>query len=256
MITLGCDVGSLFSKAVVMDGDDIIGKRVIATTGRIAAEVHDLLKAVMQSAGISADRVDCLGATGNGAALVKGAAFVEDTITCAGAAAGYFMPEVRCAIDVGGQSITSIAIDEEGGVRNFMRNDKCASGSGRFLEMMSAKLGVRLADVDKIAAGAKTVVEISSQCGVFAESEVITHVNNGENKDDILAGVCSAVAKMVSAQGRRFGAAEHFTLLGGVARIDTVTHMVRRSLGGHYHPFPFDPQLATAIGAALLGDSD
>lgn len=256
MITIGCDVGSLFSKVVVMDGDDLIGTKIMATTGRIAEEVHDLLKAAMKSAGVPADKVDCLGVTGNGAGLVKGAAFVEDTITCAGAAAGYFLPEVRCAIDVGGQSITSIAIDEEGEVRNFMRNDKCASGSGRFLEMMSAKLGIDLAEVDPVAAGAGTIVEISSQCGVFAESEVITHVNNGENKGDIMAGVCAAVAKMVSAQGRRFGAAKHFTLLGGVAKINTITGMVRKHLGGEYHPFPFDPQLATAVGAALLGDAD
>ena len=256
MITIGCDVGSLFSKAVVMDGDDIIAKKIIATTGRIAIEVHDLLKKVMKSAGIPADRVDCLGATGNGAGLVKGAAFVEDTITCTGAAAWYFIPEVRCAIDVGGQSITSIAIDDEGTVTDFMRNDKCASGSGRFLEMMSAKLGLRLRDVDKIAAEARSVVNISSQCGVFAESEVITHVNNGEEKSDIMAGVCAAVAKMVSAQGRRFGASGHFTLLGGVAKIEAITKRVHEKLGGRFHPFPFDPQLAGAVGASLLGDPD
>lgn len=256
MITVGCDVGSLFSKAVVMDGDEVIGKRIIATTGRIAVEVQDLLRDVIKRAGIAAGQVDCVGATGNGAGLVKGAAFIEDTITCTGAAAGYFIPEVRCAIDAGGQSITSIAIDEDGAVKNFMRNDKCASGSGRFLEMMSAKLGVGLPEVDEIAAEATSIVEISSQCGVFAESEVITHVNNGEKRSDIMAGVCSAVAKMVSAQGRRFGAAEHYTLIGGVAKIGTITRMVHKHLGGEYHPFPFDPQLATAVGAALLGDAD
>ncbi len=256
MITVGCDVGSLFSKAVVMDGDDIIGKKTIATTGNIAVEVRDLLRDVMIAAGISRDMVECLGATGAGADLVAGADFIEDTITCAGAAAGYFIPEVRCAIDVGGQSITSIAIDEDGEVTNYMRNDKCASGSGRFLEMMSAKLGVELADVDKVAAAAEGIVEISSQCGVFAESEVITHVNSGRDKGDIIAGVCAAVAKMVSAQGRRFGAAGHFTVTGGVAHIDSITNIVYEKLGGEYHPFPFDPQLAGAIGAALLGAPD
>ncbi len=256
MICMGCDIGSLFSKAVILDGDDLIAGKVMRTTGNIADEIEELLKAVIQEAGIDRNKVDRLVGTGNGADLLKGAEFVEDIVTCVGAASGFYVPEVQLAIDIGGQSITSMLLNEDGEVTNFMRNDKCASGSGRFLEVMSDKLKMEIASIDETVAQSSRSVEISAQCGVFAESEVITHVNAGEKTPDIIAGICSSVANIVVAQGRRFGEADHYTLTGGVARIDSVCKIIRQKLGGTFHPFPHDPQLAAAIGAALLGDSD
>ncbi len=256
MITLGLDIGSLFSKAVVLDGDDIIGERMIPTTGNVAREIPTLMADAIKAAGLTRDRIECVGATGNGQDLVKGADFREDVVNCVGAAAGFYVPQAASVIDVGGQSITSIALDEDGEVVNFMRNDKCASGSGRFLEMMAAKLGVGIGEIDAAVRRSSRVVGISSQCGVFAESEVITHVNNGEDKNDVMAGVCASVAKMVSAQGRRFGSSGVYTVTGGVANLDAVTRIVHEKLGGEFQRFPFNPQFAAAIGAALLGDAD
>jgi predicted CoA-substrate-specific enzyme activase len=194
--------------------------------------------------------------TGAGSDLAPAADFREDSVTCVGAAAAYFLPEVELAIDIGGQSITSLLLDPDGDVKNFMRNDKCASGSGRFLEMMSEKLNVEVSAIDRETAGSQSPVELTAQCGVFAESEVITHVNSGASRADVLAGVCQAVAKIVVAQGRRFGAAGHYTLTGGVARTEAVTRIIRQRLPGVFHQFPFDPQLAAAIGAALLADAE
>jgi predicted CoA-substrate-specific enzyme activase len=256
MITLGCDIGSLFSKAVILDGDRVTASQVVRTTGNVGEEIEGLLRAVIRQAGLKREQVACVVATGNGADLVKDADRVEDVVTCVGAAAGYYLPEVRLSIDVGGQSTTSMLLDEDGEIRDFMRNDKCAAGSGRFLEVMALKLGVKVAEIDQTAARAQKTIELSSQCGVFAESEVITHLNNGEPMPDIIAGVCASVAKMVLAQGRRFGTADHFTLTGGVAKLQAVTRIIREKLGGTFHPFPHDPQLATAIGAALLGSPD
>ena len=255
MIAVGCDVGSLFVKAVVLRDDAILAAKIVRTTGTVARELPALLQATLQAAGVSRKEVACLAGTGAGGEFVPEADFVEDTLACAAAAARYFCPEVRYSIDIGGQSIASLLVGEEGQVRNFMRNDKCASGSGRFLEVMSEKLGVGIAEIDAAAAGSNRAVELSNQCGVFAESEVISHLNNGESVADILAGVCAAVGKMVSAQGRRFGVAGPFTLTGGVARVKTIAEIVRERLGREYHPFPLDPQLAAAVGAALLGDS-
>jgi len=256
MISLGCDIGSLFAKAVILEGDRLIAGRVIRTTGTVADEIQELLRAVLQEAGIQRDRVDCLVATGNGADLVQEAEGVEDIVTCVGAAAASYLPEIRLCLDVGGQSTTALLLNPDGEMIDFMRNDKCAAGSGRFLEVMSEKLNIGLAEIDATAARAQKRIEISNQCGVFAESEVISHLNNGESVPDILAGVCASVARMVSAQGRRFGPAEHYTLTGGVAKVQTVARIIQEKLGGTFHRFPHDPQLAAAIGAAWLGQSD
>jgi predicted CoA-substrate-specific enzyme activase len=256
MISLGCDIGSLFAKAVILDGDKLLAGRVLRTTGNIADEINGLVRAVIQEAGLKRDRVACLVGTGNGADLVPGADGVEDVVSCVGAASGYYLPEIQLCIDVGGQSTTALLLNPEGEVADFMRNDKCAAGSGRFLEVMSEKLKIGLAEIDRTVARSQNHIEISNQCGVFAESEVITHLNNGEPVPDIIAGVCASVARMVTAQGRRFGTAEHYTLTGGVAKIQTVARIIQEKLGGTFHPFPSDPQLAAAIGAALLGQSD
>ncbi len=256
MITMGCDLGSLLSKAVILDGDDLIAAKIIRTTGNIAEEIPELLAAVTEEAGIESGKVDCLVGTGSGADLIKGAEFVEDIITCVAAASSFYLPEVQLSIDIGGQSITSMLLNEDGEVTNFMRNDKCAAGSGRFLEVMSEKLDVELAGIDESVARSTKPVMISAQCGVFAESEVITHLNSGEETSDIIAGVCISVANIVVSQARRFGMADHYTLTGGVARIDFVGRIIREKLGGTFHRFPHDPGLAAAIGAALLGDSE
>jgi len=156
-------------------------------------------------------------------------------------------------IDIGGQSITSMMIDGDGEVVDFMRNDKCASGSGRFMEVMSDAMGIEMDRIDETVAISEKPVLLSSQCGVFAESEIITHVNEGEKTPDIIAGICDSVANIVVAQARRFGMAEDYTVTGGVARIGSVVRVVEQKLGGTYHGFPRDPRLAAAIGAALMG---
>jgi predicted CoA-substrate-specific enzyme activase len=254
MITLGCDIGSLFSKAVVLDEDEVVASRIIRTTGNIADEIGGLLKEVMKDAGLSRDQVDCMVGTGKGANFLKDADFIEDEINCVGVAASYYLPEVRLTIEVGGQSITSILLGGEGEVINYMRNDKCASGSGRFLEVMSEKLDVGMSEIDEAVKNSQNPVEMSNQCAVFAESEVITYLNNGEKTTDIIAGVCGSVAKMVAGQGMRFTKVDHYTITGGVAKIGAITNIVHEKLPGAFHRFPHDPQFAAAIGAALLGD--
>ncbi len=252
MITAGCDVGSLFTKAVVLIDDEPAASLVTRTTGKMAEETEELISSVLEKAGVKRGDLHGLAATGTGADLVKGADFVEDDLTCVAAASMFYVPEATLSIDVGGQSITSMLIGQEGEVTNFMRNDKCASGSGRFLEVMADKLGVHMDALDHVVSGSKRPVRISAQCGVFAESEVITHLNAGEALSDIMAGVCRSIANMVVAQARRFGEAGDFTVVGGVAGIEAVTATIREKLSGSFHPFPFQPGLAAAMGAALL----
>lgn len=256
MMTLGIDIGNLLTKAAVLDGDRLVAGAIMPTTGKVASEIDGLIARVLGEAGVERAAIGAVAITGSGAELAGEADVVEDEVTCVAAAGAYYLPEVNMVVDVGGQSITSILVDEDGDVVNFMRNDKCASGSGRFLEVMSSAVGVDIDEVDAAARRSKRPVPISSQCGVFAESEVITHVNAGEQPDDIVAGLCDSVASIVSAQARRFAAGDCYTLTGGVARIGSVTERISERLGGGYQEFPHDPRLAACIGAALLAGLD
>jgi len=256
MITLGCDVGSLFTKAVVLDDDSIAASRLIPTTGNATEDVERLVADLLVEAGLARDALDGEAVTGRGADLVQVAEHSEDTLTCVGWAVREYLENVELVIDVGGQSITSLLLDDAGEVVNFMRNDKCASGSGRFLDVMSAAVGVSLDRIDEVVAKAESPAPFSSQCGVFVESEVITHVNAGVKPADIVAGLCDAVARIVSSQARRFGQGKAYTLTGGVARIQAVVELIGQRLDGEYQPFPLDPQLTAAVGAALLASPE
>ncbi len=253
MRTMGIDVGNVLSKVAILDGDELIADGIMETTGNIASEIVGFVQSVLAGAGLDREGIEAVAGTGSGTDLLDDVDFVEDEVVCVGSAAAYLLDEVEIVIDIGGQSITAILLHKDGDIANFMRNDKCASGSGRFLEVMSGAMGVDVADIDEIVARAEKPVLLSSQCGVFAESEIITHVNEGEETQDIVAGICDSVANIVVAQARRFGLADHYTITGGVARIESVVRVIEMKLSGTYHKFPYDPRLAAAIGAALLG---
>jgi predicted CoA-substrate-specific enzyme activase len=254
MKCLGLDIGSLFSKAVVMEDGEVLSSAVIDTTGNVADEVDSLIDAVLSAAGITRDDLDGMGVTGRGADMVELGDVSKDDVSCIGKAVSHLVPDVSLVLDMGGQSITSILLDEEGDIMDFMRNDKCASGSGKFLEVMGGALGVKIAELDEFAGRATKKVSISSQCGVFVESEVVTHLNEGEDAAAITAGVCESVAKIVISQALKFGFQDDYTFTGGVGKLKSVTDRARQRIRGAYHEFPCDPQLAGAIGAALFAE--
>lgn len=256
MIVVGCDVGSLFTKVVVLDEDQLLASRIARTTGNIAVEIDALIVETIHAAGIAPADVAYTVGTGSGADLLRSAAFTQSEVTCVGAAVGHYLPGVDAAIEMGGQSVAAVSLDALGEPTAFLRNDKCASGSGRFIEMMANKLLLDIEDIDALVADSTTPTAISSQCAVFAESEVIGRINDGMAPADVMAAVCQAVADMVVAQTRRVERAEHYTLTGGVALLAAVIERVSAKLPGAYHAFPFDPRLAGAIGAALLTDQE
>ena len=256
MLTLGIDIGNLLTKVVVLDGDRLAASGIVPTTGNISGDIGGLVEQVLIDAGTTRADVGAVACTGSGAEHAGEHDMMEDEITCVAAAGAYYLADINMIVDIGGQSITSILLDDEGDVVNFMRNDKCASGSGRFLEVMSNAVGVQVDEIDAVAKTARGQVPISSQCGVFAESEVVTHVNAGEKPEDIVAGLCDSVASIVSAQARRFSSGDRYTLTGGVARIGSVVERISGKMTDTYHPFPHDPRLAACIGAALLAGLD
>ncbi len=253
---MGIDIGNLLTKVVLLREDRLLASGIIPTTGNVANEIGDLVREVLDEAGVAREEVGAVACTGSGAEHAGEHDLLEDAVTCVAAAGAYYLSEINMVVDIGGQSITSILLDEDGDVVNFMRNDKCASGSGRFLEVMSNAVGIDVDGIDEAAGSAEAPVPISSQCGVFAESEVITHVNAGRKPADIVAGLCDSVASIVSAQARRFSAGDRYTLTGGVARISSVADRIKESMSGTYDEFPYDQRLAACIGAALLAGLD
>ncbi len=255
MISMGIDVGSLFTKVVLVDEDQLLGHRLLRTTGRVDEQLDQVVPALLAEAGLSRQDLAYLGATGSGAESVAGADFIEDEVSCVAAAVTFYVPEAPLVLQMGGQSIAAVHLSGEGEVVSFSRNDKCAAGTGRFLEMMSQRLGQPLDTLDGLAQSASKPRNVSSQCVVFAESEAISHINDGVPVPDILAGICGAIGRIASAQARRFATLDRFTLTGGVARFDSVTAVVQQRLDRRYLAFPEDPQLAAALGAALLEEA-
>ncbi len=256
MISLGIDVGSLFTKAVLLDDDQMLASAMRETTGNISGEIEDFINEVASRGGVSRQNIEICVSAGQGEDLVEQADFSEDTVVCIAMASRHLLPESELAVDVGGQSITTVISDAEGEVANFMHNDKCASGSGRFIEVISSALGVNMNDLDEIAGKAQKTIPVSTQCAVFAESEIVSYVNQGEAVPDLIAAVCEAVARIVVSQALRFGTTNNYTVTGGVGRISAVVNVLEKRLQGNYYPFPIDPRLAVAYGASLLGQME
>ena len=255
MISLGVDVGSLFTKVVLLDEERLLGHRLLPTTGRVEDPLAEAIAALLAEAGLRRAEVAYLGATGSGAERVPGADFVEDEMTCVAAATSFYVPEAPLVLQMGGQSIAALQVDGQGELVRFLRNDKCAAGTGRFLEMMSQRLDEPLEALDRLAAAAVAPRALSSQCVVFAESEAICQISDGVPVPEILAGICHAIGRIAASQALRFAELDRFTLTGGVARFASVTRVVQERLDQDYRPFPENPQLAAALGAALLEEA-
>jgi len=240
---LGVDVGMRFTKAVLWEN---------GVVSSIIEETRGDLKPVLEKIKQLSFNFCC--STGSGADLVEFAGVNEDDMACLAIAARDLV-DADFVLDIGGQSITAISLDKDGNVIDFMRNDKCASGSGRFLEVMASALGLDIDSIDKAVSEADRKLSITSQCAVFAESEVISYVNEGERRENIIAAVCDSITKLVVSQANRFGIRGGYTITGGVARFRSITDRVVNAIGGEYVEFPH-PQLAAAIGAAIVAEEE
>jgi predicted CoA-substrate-specific enzyme activase len=241
MYTAGVDVGAITAKAVIFsDGELLATALVLAGYDRAAAALQVLDRALAQ-AGLAREQIDRLIGTGYGRVQVPGA---DRTVT-------ELCPDVRTVIDIGGQDSKGIAVGVGGKVLDFVMNDKCAAGTGRFLEVMAHALEVDLADFGQLALSALRRATISSTCTVFAESEVITHLAAGRPRAEIVAGIHEAIAARVATMVRRIRVQDVVVLTGGVAHNAGVARMLEERTG--YAIFvPEHAQLAGAIGAALI----
>jgi predicted CoA-substrate-specific enzyme activase len=216
---------------------------------RTAAEL--VFEAVIDDAGIDPTSVAKIVSTGYGRKSVANADQAVTEITCHAAGAHYMNSAVRSVIDIGGQDSKAIAVDNAGRVRDFAMNDKCAAGTGRFLEVMARTLEVDIDDFGAISANSNQPSKISSLCTVFAESEVISLIAQGESRENIVAGIHESIAARVAAMASRTGLKPPIMMTGGVARNRGVVQALEKKIGHRIEVSP-QSQVMGAIGAALL----
>jgi len=253
MIVAGCDVGSLTAKAVIIDGDEILGSSVIRASVRPAESADKVMKQALAAAGLTQDDIAWVVGTGYGKERISFVDSIKSEISCHARGAIHVRPSARMVIDIGGQDSKATRMDDKGMVERYLYNDKCASGTGRFLEVMAESLKIPLEELGDVAARSREKLTISSQCVIFAETEVVSLVNEGKKQCDIIKALHFALAKRVVAMARSIEVREDVVMTGGVAKnsgvfaaISEVLNVELKTLNG------VDPQIIGALGAALF----
>lgn len=249
----GCDAGSTYTKCVIIDEN---GKMVadVTTRSRINAvlsaqgALDEAIKKVPELN--SAEDLTYLVGTGYGRNKVPFADENISEISCHAMGVHVSDPKIKAIIDIGGQDVKGIAIDKDGTVLNFAMNDKCAAGTGRFFESMANAFEMNLSEFSDLSLTAKNVIPITSQCAVFAESEVISLVGEGKPMEEIAAGIQLSVAKRCFVMAKKAGATDSITLTGGCAKNEGLKKAIEKVLKIKVIDLPIDPQLMGALGAA------
>ena len=249
--TLGIDIGSTASKCVMLaDGKEIISKSLIAV-GAGTSGPQRAIEEVLRQAGMRKEDMSFILATGYGRnALEDFADHQMSELSCHAKGAAFLFPEVRTVIDIGGQDAKVLRV-ENGAMTNFQMNDKCAAGTGRFLDVMARILEVDVNDLGTLGAQSTKYVGISSTCTVFAESEVISQLSADTDKRDIINGIHMSVAGRVAGLAHRVGVQDQVVMTGGVAQNSGVVKALEDQLGHKVHTSPLT-QYVGALGAALF----
>ncbi|MDR2050947.1 MAG: acyl-CoA dehydratase activase [Deltaproteobacteria bacterium] len=255
MLTLGIDVGSASSKAVILeDGQKIVSQRVIqAGTG--SSGPQRVLDAVFGESGLSWEDFDNSVVTGYGRFSIEEVKNQVSEITCHAKGVAFLVPSVRTIIDIGGQDVKAISLDDRGFISKFFMNDKCAAGTGRFLEVMSRVLELELGAMGEIHFQSRHPAQVSSTCTVFAESEIISLLSKGTPKPDIVAGVHYSTAAKAVALANRVGLRDDVVMCGGVASNKGVIDAISKELDRKVIVAPL-AQLSGALGAALIATEE
>jgi len=248
----GVDVGSLGTKAVVLVDGKIAGAVILRTGLRTAENGESALDAALKDAGLKREDLKYVVGTGYGRISAPYANKTVTEITCHAKGAHFLHPKTRTAIDIGGQDCKAIRIDEHGNVEDFAMNDKCAAGTGRFLEVMADVMKVPLEQLGPLSLTATEVLPISSTCTVFAESETISLLARGEKPENIIIGIHHAIANRIKGLFARVGIEDDVFFSGGVAKNIGMRKSLEDVMGVKLAKHEKDPQLAGAIGAAVL----
>ncbi len=255
MVTMGVDVGSASSKVVILkDGKEILASEVVQIgTGSTGPE--RALEMAEKKSGLCISDMDRVIATGYGRMNFERADRQISEISCHAKGIFFLVPTARTIIDIGGQDAKAIRLDQNGFVKQFFMNDKCAAGTGRFLDVMARVLEITIDEMAAYDEKAAFAAKISSTCTVFAESEVISQLAKGEKKENIIKGVHESVATKALALAYRGGIEDDVVMTGGVAKNEGVVRAIARELKRKLLVAP-NPQTTGALGAALFAWED
>jgi len=247
----GIDIGSAFSKAVVVAENKIISYHVIPSGGNYKLTADEVAGKALKKAKLSFKDIRYTVATGYGAANVSFSNEVVTDISCDGRGVSYLFPSARTVIDIGGQFTKVFKIDERGKPTAFLLSEKCAAGSGRFLQIIAKVLQINLEDIGKLSRRSKTRVDFNTGCAVFAESEAISWIAEGALKEDILAGLHRTLAAKIQTMVERVGIEPDCAVVGGGAKDIGLVKSIEEGLGLSLL-VPEEPQIVAALGAALI----
>ncbi len=247
---LGIDIGSSSTEAALISEDGKLLAVAVRNAGTGSRAYEEVVRDVLSEAGTTMDDVRYTVVTGYGRTLYKEADRQITEITCHAKGVRYLMGRVSTIVDIGGQDSKVIKLDEDGNVKNFLMNEKCAAGTGRFLEVMTRVLGCSLEDLSDMADRSTRFIPINNVCTVFAESEVISRLATGEAPEDVARGAHVAVAKRVMGMCSRVGYSPKVVMTGGVALNSNMVDALSQELG---LPVEVPPhcQAVGAIGAAV-----
>lgn len=251
MISVGIDSGSATTKAVLVSDGQIVSRVVLPTAFDFLSAAENAYKNVLGDAGVDEKDISCVYATGYGRNSIKFADKAISEITAHAMGVYHLYPEVNGIIDIGGQDSKVISVNG-GKVTDFLMNDKCAAGTGKFLEYTSKALEVQIEEFGPLALTSKTPASITSMCTVFAESEAISLRAKGFKKEDIAAGLIESIARRVAVMARQVGLKQNVAFVGGVAKNIGIKVFLEKELGLSLY-VPPEPQVTGALGAALYG---
>jgi len=251
LYTLGIDIGSTTSKAVILkEGKRIVAKS-LASGGAGTSGPLRVIKSVLEDSRLEREQIFYFLATGYGREAISWVNSELSELSCHAKAAYFLFPEVRTVIDIGGQDAKVLRIGEDGVLINFVMNTKCAAGTGRFLEVMARTMEVDIEELESMDWRSRHPVNISSTCTVFAESEVISQMAHNVDKCDIVKGIHRSAASRVAGLARNLGIKEEVVMTGGVAQNGGIVSALEEELGIRIKVAEF-PQYAGALGAALF----
>ena len=255
ILTAGIDVGSTYTKAVILrEGRDIAGRAMMNTGFKLAEAARSVYEQALAEAGLREDDVEYVVATGFGRHMVEFRDVHVTDLTASARGATHLFPNTRTILDVGGQTMKASRLATGSRVKSFRLNDKCAAGTGAFLEKTARYMGYSTEEIGPLVETSKGTTNISGVCAVFAESEVINHLSQGVAPADIMHGaIVSLVGRSVQLM-KRVKLEPEFTLIGGILRFEAMGRVVKEALKAEVNVPPGDlVQYVSAYGAALLG---
>lgn len=250
----GLDVGSLVTKAVILKDGDILSYYIVDSRSDPVKAAKGALDKALNKVGIDKEGLSFIVGTGYGRVALD---FVDKTVTeltCHAKGAHFLRPDIRTVIDIGGQDSKVIKLDSTGNMVDFAMNDKCAAGTGRFLEVMAHALEVPLGRLGDISLKSGKPCLMNSTCTVFAETEVVSLLASGAKKEDIAAGLHKAIATRVGNMAKKIGLEKEVIFVGGVSKNLGVKMALEQFLGIEFAPIACDPQIVGALGAALIAE--